>query len=324
MTSSAFHEGEVSVQQRLGVAGKMQGIGERVIRDHLVGQHREFFSGLQMLSMGSADAGGRPWVSLLTGPPGFAHSPDPIHLRVDAQPRICTPGLKLAEGQRVGLLGLDYSNRRRNRLNGTIETLDVAGFMLRVGQSYGNCPKYIHTRTTEPPPAMSWNEPAAAEPVLQLDGASRTLINGADHFYVASHHLGGGEDARYGVDVSHRGGRPGFVSVRGGDTLLFPDFAGNRFYNTLGNIEADGRAGVAFIDFDEGTVLSVTGAASIDWRDESQTGFPGAQRLVRLRVEEAWLHRRALPFRWRALEPSPALVGTGRWQEVCGDDATPR
>jgi predicted pyridoxine 5'-phosphate oxidase superfamily flavin-nucleotide-binding protein len=52
--------------------------------------------------------------------------------------------------------------------------------------------------------------------------------------------------------VSHRGGRPGFVRIDGDDTLTVPDFNGNRFFNTLGNLAVHPRAGLLFIDFDNG------------------------------------------------------------------------
>ena len=51
-----------------------------------------------------------------------------------------------------------------------------------------------------------------------------------------------------GMDVSHRGGRPGFVKLDG-DTLVVPDFRGNRYFNTLGNLVSDPRAALVFVDF---------------------------------------------------------------------------
>jgi hypothetical protein len=49
-----------------------------------------------------------------------------------------------------------------------------------------------------------------------------------------------------GVDISHRGGRPGFVLVDG-DTLT-PDFPGNRYLNTLGNLLSEPRGSLIFAD----------------------------------------------------------------------------
>ena len=58
--------------------------------------------------------------------------------------------------------------------------------------------------------------------------------------------------------MSHRGGKPGFVGVQG-DTLAIPDFRGNRFYNTLGNLLGDPRAGLLFVDFASGDILQIQG-----------------------------------------------------------------
>ena len=50
---------------------KMERLGRRVIRDHMPEQHREFFSQLPLLLVGTIDACGRPWASVLAGEPGF-------------------------------------------------------------------------------------------------------------------------------------------------------------------------------------------------------------------------------------------------------------
>src|SRR3546814_14766932 len=65
-----------------------------------------------------------------------------------------------------------------------------------------------------------------------------------------------------GADVSHRGGRPGFVRVTeddGRSVLTIPDFSGNQFFNTLGNIAINPRAGLLFVDFATGDLLTLTG-----------------------------------------------------------------
>ena len=82
--------------------------------------------------------------------------------------------------------------------------------------------------------------------------------------------------------MSHRGGRPGFVGVQG-DTLVIPDFRGNRFFNTLGNLLGDPRAGLLFIDFASGDILQLQGRATIDWHPEG-SGPAGAERLWRVEV----------------------------------------
>jgi predicted pyridoxine 5'-phosphate oxidase superfamily flavin-nucleotide-binding protein len=149
--------------------------------------------------------------------------------------------------------------------------------------------------------------------IATLAGAPGDLIERADHFYIASHHSGDTDDARHGVDVSHRGGRAGFVRVHDDTVIEFPDFAGNHFFNTLGNIEASGRAGLLFIDVRDGSLLACSGRATIDWCAARAARLPGAERIVRIEVEHAWQHARALPWQWRLVESSPALDNTGVW-----------
>lgn len=72
------------------------------------------------------------------------------------------------------------------------------------------------------------------------------------------------DDPRNGLDVNHEGGFRGFVKVRSGGMLHFPDHKGNKYFNTLGNKVLDDRAGFQFLDFDIGDILSLTGRAEIE------------------------------------------------------------
>ena len=78
--TSPYHAGEMRVQEQAGAREPAERIGRRSIRDYLSEQHRDFFSLLSYLFVGTVDAAGRPWASVLTGPAGFAHSPDPKRL----------------------------------------------------------------------------------------------------------------------------------------------------------------------------------------------------------------------------------------------------
>jgi len=312
--SSPWHAGELAVQARAGSFDHMQGVGRRVIRGAMPEQHRDFFPLLPFVALGAVDARGQPWATLLAGgAPGFAWSPDETHLRIDALPPDDDPlaGL-LRPGAALALLGIELPTRRRNRANGRIEERDALGFSLQVLQSFGNCPKYIQRR--ELLPLASERSPrATARRAGVLLGAARHQVRVADTFFVATHATGQAQSG--GSDVSHRGGRPGFVQVsEDGRTLTWPDFLGNAFFNTLGNIAVQPRTGLVFPDFATGDLLHVNGRAEIVWDGDELEGFEGAQRLVRLRVDEVLQRPAALPLRWRLLEASPALEGTGVWR----------
>ncbi|RIX80881.1 pyridoxamine 5'-phosphate oxidase family protein [Acidovorax cavernicola] len=318
MIAAPFHAGERALQSLVGAREQMEAIGPRVIRDYMPDQHRDFFALLPFLVVGSLDADLQPWASMLAAPAGFAHSPDATHLRVDALPGAGDPLTgQLEPGATLGLLGIQPHTRRRNRMNGTVEALDGAGFMVEVQQSFGNCPRYIQAR--EPVFATPPADLPAAQWLDTLDLAAERLIGAADTLFIATAYpdaaaVGDEADARsHGVDVSHRGGRPGFVRVDAGGVLTVPDFNGNRFFNTLGNLQAHPRAGLLFVDFDTGELLHLSATAEIVTEGPEVEAFEGAERLMRFHVTRALRRPGALPLRWGEAALSPHLAGTGRW-----------
>lgn len=305
-----FHEGERAVQERFGVQEQLAAVGRHVIRDVMSEQHREFFSQLPFLIAGTVDARGQPWASVLANPPGFIASPDPQHLVVRAQPLQGDPlNDSLTDGVPIGLLGLQPQTRRRIRMNGVLRDVGAFEFSVEVSQSFGNCPKYIQAR--EP---VYVNDRAGATALVhespQLDEVARRIIKGADTFFIATAYAGDSVQAGRagGVDVSHRGGSPGFVRVAADGTLTVPDFVGNYFFNTLGNIAVNPRAGLLFIDFDTGDLLYLAVRARIVWDGPELQQFEGAQRLLRLQVLSMRRVEASLPLRWGRSEPSPYLA----------------
>ncbi|MGH0031884.1 MAG: pyridoxamine 5'-phosphate oxidase family protein [Myxococcota bacterium] len=295
---SPFHAGEQRVQERLGVRDAIEPWARKAVRPFLPQQHRDFYASLPFLVAAARDREGRPWATLLAGAPGFASSPDPTTLDVAALP-VAGDALEkaLAAGDDVGFLGIELATRRRNRVNGRVASRHTWGFRVAVDQTFGNCPQYIHERDWEPAEPRTEAGRAVHE---QLDPELARWIEGADTFFIASGHRAEGEDAAFGMDASHRGGEPGFVRVDGPHGLLFPDYAGNDHYNTLGNLELDPRAGLLFLDFAAGDLLQLTGRTQVTWEPSPAElrRFPGARRLVHFRLERAVELRGALPLRF--------------------------
>jgi uncharacterized protein len=300
-----FHAGELAAQAR----GRVGAPGAGGIRDFMPDQHREFFALLPYLFIATVDEEGWPVATVLTGEPGFVSSPDPTSLEVRALPREGEPGRGLFRaGRPFGALGLDFSTRRRNRANGIIEADDAEGLRLKVLQSFGNCPQYIQSRTAEAATPSS----TSAEVVAVDAPAVLAQIGRADTFFVATVSGAAGSD-NGGVDISHRGGLPGFVKVEDG-ALVVPDFRGNRFFNTLGNLVADPRATLLFVDFETGDLLHLRGRAEIDWDPPAGETWPeGVQRRWRFSPEAAWRRSAALPLRWRFGDYSPVTLMTKAW-----------
>jgi predicted pyridoxine 5'-phosphate oxidase superfamily flavin-nucleotide-binding protein len=312
----AFHEGERAMQTLAGVRERMAEVGSRVIRNYMPDQHRTFFTQLPFIVAGTVDAAGQPWASVLAAPPGFIESPDPQRLAIHARP-LAHDVLAdtLREGAPIGLLGIEPHTRRRNRMNGVVHDSGVDGFTVEVRQSFGNCPQYIQARR----PTFVGEPLASPEPQLlsALDDAAIALIRAADTFYIATAHpeaaAGQGEERAHGVDVSHRGGRPGFVRVDGPTSFTAPDFLGNFFFNTLGNLTVEPRCGLLFIDFANGDVLQVAARAKVIWDGAELASFAGAERLLRFEVTGLRRLPAALPLRWGEAALSPVLARTGGW-----------
>lgn len=290
-----WHAGERAMHARAGIAERMQEIGPRLLRDYMPEQHREFFPLLPSLLVGALDEAGQPWASVLAGPPGFAHSPDPRLLRVEARAQ----GDQVREGAPVGLLGLQAHTRRRNRMNGTVVDCDARGFSVQVGQSFGNCPKYIHAREAVYLPAAQV-EDERIEHLVAFDAAALAQVAAADTFFIASAHPQAGclDGTASGVDVSHRGGPAGFVQVQGTGTLLVPDYLGNAFFNTLGNLQLEPRCGLLFIDPRTGVRLQVSARAEVLWDGWNRDAFAGALRVLRLEAVAATRRAGGLPLQW--------------------------
>lgn len=313
---SPWHAGEQALQARAGVRERMEMAGRRALRAFMPEQHREFFTQLPTLIVGSLDAERRPWASILVGRPGFIGTPDPRLLSIDAAPLPGDPlARNLVQNAPLGLLGLQPETRRRNRANGHVLSVDAGGFIVQVTQSFGNCPQYIQARQPFFVDTVEIAPSAHIEQAL-LSNRAAMLIRQADTFFIATAAAGAsGLDPVHGVDVSHRGGRPGFVRLteEGGSVLTVPDFSGNNFFNTLGNIAANPLAGLLFVDYAAGDVLMVTGSATIIWDGPEVAAFEGAQRLMRFEIDRGvWLND-VLPLRWSAPAYAPQLVHTGIW-----------
>jgi predicted pyridoxine 5'-phosphate oxidase superfamily flavin-nucleotide-binding protein len=313
---SPFHEGEQRVQQRIGVRERVEHMGRNLVRDAMPLEHREFFEKLPFLVVGSSDAAGAVWASLLLGEPGFVAAPTAKSLLVRAQPLPADPlADNLRAGAPLGLLGIELETRRRNRANGHVAWVSDNGFELLVDQSFGNCKQYIQARAG----AFAGPDARKAPTVegARLSAPALELLSRTDTSFIASASRDASQGGAEGVDVSHRGGRPGFIRAElteRGTRLTLPDFYGNFMFNTFGNLEVNPRAGLVALDFESGAILSLTGTARVIWDGPQVESFEGAERLLEMEVEAGWLWRDILRG-WSPAVPSPHLRGTGTWSD---------
>lgn len=288
-----FHEGERQVQERAGVRAMSERVG-KIIGGAIPPAAQEFLKAQPMLLLGGADSDDHVWASLVTGHPGFAHASDDRTLRVESLPIEGDPLRDVwNQGEEaIGVLAIELSTRRRMRLNG-LARREEDGLTISAREVYSNCPKYIQKRASE----RSTGELVPRVSRLnELSPSQKRAIEAADTFFIASM-------AGQNADVSHRGGSRGFVRVEG-NGLIFPDYAGNAMFNTLGNLQVDERAGLLFVG-DNGDTLQLSGRARVRWEPEIAARFAGAERVVELRIERVVGVEGASPLRFEWLEASP-------------------
>ncbi|WP_170561394.1 FAD-binding oxidoreductase [Ruegeria atlantica] len=293
-----FHSGELAAQERAGV----RGLAKRVapfIRDHMPDQHRTFFQAQPFLVAASGDEHGRVWATIIEGADGFIDSPDSRTLTLAT---MIDPKDPLSEailaGTDIGVVGIELATRRRNRFSGkTRPTKD--GIAIDIHQTFGNCPKYINEREWWRTDTTMTNEAVVS---AQLSSQQIKHISAADTLFIGSGRQDANGAPSNGYDASHRGGEPGFVRVVGPKRLRIPDYTGNNFFNTIGNLLEDPRVGLLFVDFTTGGMLHMTGRATVEW-DPEEACDPSILRVIEIEVDTVIDRPAALSLRWSA-EPA--------------------
>lgn len=298
----AFHEGERALHEAYGLAEKMAQVGQRAIRPVIKPEDVQFFGRCPFLVFGLRDESGRPWATMLAGAPGWITVPDPARLIVRGLPAPDDPaGPAFVPSAAIATLAIDFETANRARANGTIRRVDRAELEIAIAEAYGNCPKYIRQRhlvASDAPVASPAPRPAIHDD--KPDATVRATIEGADTFFIATGH------AEYGLDVSHRGGAPGFCRFDSETGFVFPDYRGNFFFNTLGNLVTDARAGLCFFGPQSGDLLQLTGRMQIAWQPPDDAPV-GAERMWRFVIEHWTLRPAALPLRFEDGALSPYL-----------------
>lgn len=155
--------------------------------------------------------------------------------------------------------------------------------------------------------------------------SDKAFIERAPFFFLAT------ADPSGAPDCSYKGGLPGFVRVLDSHTLAFPDYDGNGMFRSLGNVTANPKVGLLFVDFERGGRMRVNGTATVHADDPLLAQYPGAQQLVRVRAERIfpncprYIHRMQL-VEYSVFAPrehhEPPVPGWKRDPAFC--DALPR
>ena len=294
---SKFHSGEIGVQTKAGVRDIAQRVS-RVITETMPPNVQYFLKIQEMVIIGSLNSNNRVQASVLTGPPGFIQALDERTISIDAVPVHGDPLIEnLEKGNEIGILAIELATRLRLKVKGKAQIRNGI-IHVTINRAYAQCPKYIQAREV----VSITSENIAKQNIQHSANLSKSLqkfIAKSDTFFIASYH----EES--GVDVSHRGGNPGFVKILNQNKIVFPDYSGNSMFNTLGNISVNPGAGLLFIDFENGNTIQITGKAKIIWDDVRVAEFAGAERLVEFEIRGVIHTRGAVPIEWQFLDYSP-------------------
>ncbi|KAF4464603.1 oxidoreductase FAD-binding [Fusarium albosuccineum] len=317
---SEFHQGERAMHQLLKVPrlenptipGLPPRYGMRVMQSSLV-------------ALGTLDNQGRPWTTVWGGERGFArpvaegvlafnsavdtrHDPvfkalwDGVDDDGVQQGAINRPNH--GEGKTMAGLSIDLETRDRVKLAGkmiagaTVEEGKAVQMAMAVTESLGNCPKYLNKKDI----VLSEMKPELVSETLQLPQEALDLIASADMLFLSSTN-------GHTMDTNHRGGSPGFIRVikneHDGLELIYPEFSGNRLYQTLGNFKINPLVGIAIPDFNNANVVYLTGTASVLLGEEASSILARSRLAVKISVTSAKFVKSGLPFRGSLGEYSP-------------------
>jgi predicted pyridoxine 5'-phosphate oxidase superfamily flavin-nucleotide-binding protein len=284
---STYHRGELAAQQKAGLLDEAARLSA-IVGTTITVAAGAFLAAQPMLVVGAADGADDVWATLLTGEPGFITITGPSTITVAAAPPAGDPLHRTLGGPaRIGMIVIEPGTRRRIRMNGVARpTAD--GLRIDLEQVYPNCPKYIQQRVPSRTPAT----PGTPQLGSRLSAEEMGFVSATDTFFVATADLDGNADA------SHRGGNPGFLRALSPTHLRWPDYQGNSMFTTFGNLEVNPRAGLLLPDWSTGTLLHLTGTATVDWDPAHAGTVPGAERLVDFTVERVIRIDNASPLRW--------------------------
>lgn len=321
-----FHEGETRMHKQLKVPSL-----DNPTAGMLTQQAVFMLQKAPLLAIGTLDSEGHPWTSLWGGEPGFSEplgsgvvgtrtpvdsSWDPV---VQALVGHAAKG-EMAKGNDKMVSGLSFDLMTRKRVKifgrvmaGCVDELETASkddpekgseppnvkqdqiqLVTRIEQSLGNCPKYINQYEIQPAPVAS----KLAYEGPSLSPEAKSLILGSDMFFLSS-------ATDQDMDTNHRGGPSGFVRIISDTEIVYPEYSGNRLYQSLGNLDVNPKIGLTFPNYVTGDVLYATGTTEILIGGDAAALLPGSNLAIKIKLHKVRLVQSGLPFRGKRREPSP-------------------
>ena len=131
--------------------------------------------------------------------------------------------------------------------------------------------------------------------------------------------------------VSYKGGGVGFVKVLDETTLVFPGFDGNGMFYSVGNIDAQGKVGMLFIDFETPHRIRVQGTAKLLRDHPLMAEYTEAKYLIMVTVTKIWVNCPRYIHKYKKIDqskyvPEPCKVTpipTWKRMDIVQDAITP-
>jgi hypothetical protein len=299
-----YHEGQVAVQQEANTRPVAE-----MLRDW-VGPVVEFCRTADMMVLAMPTAGrpgdlrfvvasGRaPLVDIVGPSTALVHLAEESHRLLDGE----TP---------CGGLAISMAMARRARLNGTVSPSDE-GFLLEPAEAFTNCRKYIVP--SEPVDLTEHVGPTHRSAVALDDAWLGDVTSRTETAFLATVSPTGQ------IDVSHRGGEPGFLEYDSAGGLAWDEYVGDGMFKSAGNVRASGRFTLLVLDLPTGDAAELHGTATYttlrtakearsSGLEQHRDPYPVQGRMT-CRVEEAYrldaltLPRRRLEKRQRVTSRS--------------------
>lgn len=289
-SDSPFHSGEHMLQLRAGIRRSIEALAAEEITRKLDADTVTRLPPRRTVIVALLDDSGYPTCTAVSGQRGLLASTECGDLAIrrrdlpETISRLATP-----LDAPVSLLVPMFAEREALRINGWIAHATDEQFVVEIDQAFTNSRKYLHIRGEHRNGTDT--EPSSVEPNLRPRGSlSRQmseLLRNADTLFVSTRHSETGKSPRQSLDVSHRAGLPGFMVTPDANTVLWPEYGGNGFFNTMGNLMLDSRCGLVVMAGNGPQALHLRGKAEVLWHDDLLEEATGTRRGIRFTVEQA-------------------------------------
>eukprot|EP01035_Chromulina_nebulosa_P022063 gene22063-28559_t len=253
-------------------------------------QHSTFYSHLQYIPFGVTDKNGNIWSTLLCQPK--VNIIQSNRLTISAKISIHDPFVQAVistqneKNRYIAGVGVDFTNRRRNKLNGHIIRSNynvddnILSITIETFECMGNCPKYITIRKLIP---KQRETKLSYRSTSILNEDAKAILQQASTVFIASKHIDNVDMNQSDMGFNHRGGNSGFVRYyESNDTnsnyligrLVLPDYS----------------------DFHSGSSLHITGNAVNLYNEDASEIMPKSTLITVITIREAIVLHGSIQF----------------------------